>query len=56
MFCVFVESPRRGDSEKYTKGMIYKTKVLKVSVTDALDGSISSFFITANLILQQKVW
>ena len=45
MFCVFVRiaSPRRGDSNKYTKRMIYKKKCSKVSVTDALDGSISSF-------------
>ena len=42
MFCVFVRiaspSPRRGDSNKYTKRMIYKKKYLKVSVTYALDG------------------
>ena len=34
-----LESPRRGDSNKYTKRMIYKKKCSKVSVTDALDGS-----------------
>ena len=34
-----LESPRRGDSNKYTKHMIYKRKCSKVSVTDALDGS-----------------
>ena len=35
-----LESPRRGDSNKYTKRMIYKKKCSKVSVTctDALDG------------------
>ena len=33
-----LESPRRGDSNKYTKRMIYK-KCSKVSVTDVLDGS-----------------
>ena len=38
-FCVFVESPRRGDSNKYTKRIIYKKKCSKASVTDALDGS-----------------
>ena len=35
----FLESPRRGDSNKYTKRMIYKNKCSKVSVTDTLDGS-----------------
>ena len=42
-----LESPRRGDSTKYTKRMIHK-KCSKISGIDALDGSISSFFITAN--------
>ena len=50
-----LESPRRGDSNKYTKRMIYEEKCLKVYVTDALDGSISSFFITANSNLQQNL-
>ena len=37
-----LESPRRGDSEKYTKRIIYKKKkVFKVPVTDAVDGSYS---------------
>ena len=49
-----LESPRSGDSNKYTKRMIYKKKCSKVSVTDALDRSISSFFITANSVLRQK--
>ena len=34
-----LESPRRGDSNKCTKRIIYKKKCSKVSVTDALDGS-----------------
>ena len=34
-----LESPRRGDSNKYTKCIIYKLKCSNVSVTDALDGS-----------------
>ena len=41
MLFVFVKiaSPRRGDSNKYTKCIIYKKKCSKVFVTDALDGS-----------------
>ena len=39
-----LESPRRGDSNKYTKRMMHKN-CSKVSVIHALDGSISSFFI-----------
>ena len=34
-----LESPPRGDSNKYTKRIIYKKSVQKISVTDALDGS-----------------
>ena len=34
-----LESPRRGDSNKYTKHINYKKKCSKVSVFDALDGS-----------------
>ena len=45
MFGYLLELPRRGDSKKYSK----------ISVIHALDGSISSFFITANLILQQSL-
>ena len=39
--CVFVRiaEARRGDSNKYTKRIIYKKKCSKVSVTGALDGS-----------------
>ena len=48
-FVYLLESPRRGDYNKYTKRMIHK-KLLKISVIDALDGSISSFFITTNSI------
>ena len=33
-----LESPRSGDSNKYTKHIIYKKNCSKVSVTDALDG------------------
>ena len=40
----------QGNSNKYTKSMIHNKTVLKVSVIHALDGSISSFFITANSI------
>ena len=45
-----LESPPRGDSNKYTKCMIHKKNELKVSVIDALDGSILSFFIIAKSI------
>ena len=38
-FVYLLESPRRGDSNKYTKCMISKNKRSKVSVTDALDRS-----------------
>ena len=34
-----LESPRRGDSKKYTKRVIYKKKCSKLSVIDAVDGS-----------------
>ena len=52
-----LESPRRGDSNKYTKRMIYnKKKCLKVSITGAIDGSYQVFFITANSVLQQSLW
>ena len=34
-----LESPYRGDSNKYTKDMHYKRKCSKLSVTDVLDGS-----------------
>ena len=47
MLCAFVESPQRGGSNKYTKRMIHKKIVQKYH---ALDGSISSFSITANSI------
>ena len=52
VFGYLLKSPRRGDSNKYTKRMIYE----KISVLHALDGSISSFFITANSILQKKTF
>ena len=55
-FCVFVRIASGGDSNKYTKRMIYEKKCSKVSVINALDGSLSSFFITANSILQQNLW
>ena len=45
-----LESPRGGDSNKYTKRKIHKKNYSKVSVIDALDVSILSFFITANSI------
>ena len=48
-FVYLLESPQRGDFNKYTKHMIHK-KCSIVSVSHALDGSTSSFFITANLI------
>ena len=38
-FVHLLESPCQGDSNKYTKRMIYKKKCSKVSVIDALDGS-----------------
>ena len=45
------------DSNKYPKRMIYgKKNCSKVSVIHALDGSLSSFFITANSILRQDLW
>ena len=55
-FVYLLESPRRGDSNKYTERMIYKNKSSNVSVTDALDGFISSCFKIANSILQQNLW
>ena len=48
-FVYLLGSPRRGDSNKYTERMSHK-KCSKVSVIHGLDGSISSFFITANTI------
>ena len=38
-FVYLLESSRPGDSNKYTKRIIYKKRCSKVSVTDALDGS-----------------
>ena len=38
-FVYLLESPCRGDSNKYTKRMILKKKCSKVSATDALGGS-----------------
>ena len=38
-FVYLLESPCRGDSNKYTKRIIYKKKCSKVSITDASDGS-----------------
>ena len=55
-FGYLLESPHRGDSNKYTKRMVYKKKYLKYRLLYALDGSISKFFLTANLILQQNRW
>ena len=49
-FVYLLESPRRGDSYKYTKRMIHNKGFSKLSNTHALDRSISSFFITANSI------
>ena len=49
-FWIFVS-----DSKQYAKRMIHK-KCSKVSIILALDGSISSFFIAANSILQQNLW
>ena len=46
---------RNANCNKYTKRMIYKKNCSKVSVIHALDGSLSSFFITANSILQQNL-
>ena len=40
---------RRGDSNKYTKRIIY-IKMFKVSVIQTLKGYISSFFIRSNSI------
>ena len=48
-----LESPRRGDSNKYTKLMIHKN-CSTVSVIRAVDGSTSSFFITAQFDLTAK--
>ena len=36
--------------------MIYKKKCSKVSVSDAIDGSISSFLTIANSVLLQNLW
>ena len=51
-FGYLLESPRRGDSNKYTKRMIHKKNCSKVSVSHALDGYISSFCIRAHSILR----
>ena len=48
-FAYLLGSPRRGYSNKYTKGIIDK-KCSKVSVINALDGSTSSFFMTLDSI------
>ena len=48
-FVYLLELPWQGDSNKYIERMIHK-KCSKVSVIHALDGSTSSFFITANSI------
>ena len=37
-FVYLLESPRRGDSYKYTKRMIHKKNCSKASVIHALDG------------------
>ena len=53
-FEYFLEPPPRGDSNKYPKRMNKKKgkrNRSKVSIISALDGSIPSFFITANSIL-----
>ena len=49
-YVYLLESPRRGDSNKYTKRLFNKKNYSKVSVVGALFRSISSFFITANSI------
>ena len=49
VLCI-LESPRRGDSNKYTKRMIHKKDCSTVSVIHASDGTTSSIFITANSI------
>ena len=49
-FGYLLEAPPLGDSNKYTKCMMYKNKkknYSKVSVIYALDGSISSFFYSS---------
>ena len=48
-FVYLLELPRRGDSNKYTKHIIYKKKCPEVSVFDALDGSYQ-------VSLQQQIW
>ena len=52
-FGYLLESPHWGDSNKYTKRMIYKT-VQKYSLFMLLTDP--SFFITAYSILQQNLW
>ena len=54
-FGYLLELPRRGDSNKYTKRMIYKRTVKNIRFY-ALDGTISNFNITAKSILQQNLW
>ena len=46
-FVYLLESPRRGNSNKYTKRFIHKKNCSKGSVIHAFGGSTSSFFITA---------
>ena len=58
-FVYLLESPRRGDSNKYTKRMIHK-KLFKRIHNHALDGSISSLYnskfdLTAKSLVSNSV-
>ena len=57
-FCVFLESPHRGDSNKYSKRMIYnKKKCSKVAVICALDGKFlynSKIDFTAKSLVKKQ--
>ena len=52
-----LESPRRGDSNKYTKRMIHENNCSKVSVIHALHGSTynSKFDFTAKSLVTNSV-
>ena len=50
-----LESPHRGNSNKFTKHVMYK-KNSKVSVTDALGGFISSFFYDSKIRFNSKIF
>ena len=51
----FLESPQRGDSNKYTKHMIHKKTFQKYPLFMLFNGSTSSFFYNSNLTAKSLV-